>query len=141
MNPYFAGEVGIVDFGKFSATRTATAPLAGSVRSDITVTGVYVDAVGIAPLGSVAELFAKAGVLFAGVSSTRTTTGAVTIGGARSSDDTASSTGLHVGAGLNFRITSRVWLRVEYERAYSVGDQKLGEGDVSAFTLGASYRF
>jgi OmpA-OmpF porin, OOP family len=138
-NPYFAAEAGIVDFGTFSATRTTAT---GSARSEITVTGVYIDAVGLAPLGGAVELFGKLGVLAAGTSAKRSTTGTVSIGGTTSSsDDTASSTGLHVAAGVNFRITSRVWARLEYERAYSVGDEQLGKGDVSAFTIGASYRF
>lgn len=138
-NPYFAAEAGIVDYGKFSATRTTPT---GSARSEITVTGIYIDAVGLAPLGGAVELFGKLGILAAGTSANRSTTGSVSIGGTtNSSDDTASSTGLHVAAGVNFRITSRVWARLEYERAYSVGDKQLGEGDVSAFTIGAAYRF
>jgi len=140
-NPYFAAELGIVDYGKFSATRTVNPPGNGTARSDITVTGIYVDAVGLAPIAGAVELFGKAGFLAAGTHATRSTTGSVSIGGTNSSDDTASSTGLHVAAGVNFRITRSVWGRLEYERAYGIGDTKLGKGDVSAFTLGASYRF
>jgi OmpA-OmpF porin, OOP family len=138
-NPYFAAEVAIVDYGKFSATRSTPS---GSARSDITVTGVSVDAVGLAPIGGVVELFGKVGLIAAGTHATRSTTGSVSIGGTTSSsDDTASSTGAHVAAGVNFRITSRVWARLEYERAYGVGDKQLGEGDVRAVTIGAAYRF
>jgi OmpA-OmpF porin, OOP family len=141
LNPFFAAEVGIVNFGTFSATRNVTAPAAGSLHSEIDVTGVYVDAVGFAPIGNVVELFGKVGLIATGTSATRSTTGSVFINGGRSSDDTASSTGLHAGLGMNLRITERVWIRLEYERAYNVGDRAVGEGDVSAAFIGAHYRF
>ncbi len=141
-NRYFAAEVGIVDFGTFSATRSVTGGTPGSAHSEISVAGVYVDAVAIAPVLDYFDFFAKVGAIATGVSAKRSTTGSVSIGGtSSSSDDTASGTGLHAAVGVNFRITSRVWGRMEYERAFGVGDKVLGEGDVSAFTIGASYRF
>jgi OmpA-OmpF porin, OOP family len=140
-NPFFAAEVGIVDFGTFTATRQATAPALGTARSEISVAGVYVDAVGIAPIAGAFELFGKVGAIATGVSAKRTTTGGVLIDGSNSSDDSTGGTKLHAAVGMNFRITSRVWARLEYERAFKVGDKALGEGDVSAFSIGASYRF
>jgi OmpA-OmpF porin, OOP family len=139
-NPYFAAEVGITDFGTFTATRTVTSPAAGSIRSEISVGGVYVDAVGLVPVGGAVELFGKVGVIATGTAAKRSTTGAVALP-ADSEDDGDGGAGLHAGLGMNVRITSRVWLRLEYERAFKVGSQALGEGDVSAFFLGASYRF
>jgi OmpA-OmpF porin, OOP family len=143
VNPFFAAEIGIVDFGSFTATRTLAAPSAGTARSEISVAGLTLDAVGIAPLGGSAELFAKLGAFVWGESSKRSTTGSVVIGTSSSSstDDSAGGTSLHAAAGVNIRITSKVWARIEYERAFSVGDKVLGEGDVSAFTIGAMYRF
>ncbi len=143
VNPYFAAEIGIVDLGSFTATRTVTAPTPGSARSEISVAGLTLDAVGIAPLGDSAELFAKLGAFVWGESSKRSTTGGVVIGssGSSSSDDSAGGTSLHAAAGANLRLTSRVWARVEYERAFRVGDKIIGTGDASAFTIGAMYRF
>jgi OmpA-OmpF porin, OOP family len=139
-NPFFAAEVGLTDFGTFIATRRVTAPGTGTLRSEVSVAGLYLDAVGLVPIGGAVELFGKVGVIATVTAAERSTTGAVSLP-ADSGDDADSSAGLHAGVGMNVRITPRVWLRVEYERAFSVGHAALGEGDVSAFFLGASYRF
>jgi hypothetical protein len=42
---------------------------------------------------------------------------------------------------MNVRLAPRFALRLEYERAFDVGDKVIGEGDVSAAFVGVSYRF
>jgi OOP family OmpA-OmpF porin len=139
-NPNFAAEAGFVYFGKFRATRTVTAPAAGTVRSDITALGAYVNAVGIAPLGEHFELFAKAGFIVTGTVADRSSTGAVVLVG----DSVASHVerNLHLGVGAEVRFTPKSGMRVEYEKAFGVGDAKtIGEGDIGVVFLGLVFRF
>ena len=139
-NPNFAAEGGFVSFGKFRATLTVTAPAAGTVRSDLTVIGAYVNAVGIAPVSEHFELFAKAGFIVTGTVAERSTTGAAVLVG----DSVTSHVerNLHLGAGAEVRFTRQFGMRVEYEKAFGVGDAKtIGEGDIGVFFLGLTYRF
>jgi len=73
----FALEGGYTDFGKFSATRTMTAPGSGTVHADLKASGWHVDAVGIWPIQNNFSLFAKLGVIFNEVKTSLGTTGAV----------------------------------------------------------------
>ena len=139
-NPNFAAEGGFVSFGKFRATRTVTAPAAGTARSDLTVIGAYANAVGIAPVSEHFELFGKLGFIVTGTVADRSSTGAVALVG----DSTASHVerNLHLGAGAEVRFTRKLGMRVEYEKAFGVGDAKTtGEGDIGVFFLGLTYRF
>ena len=139
-NPNFAAEGGFVSFGKFRATRTVTAPAAGTVRSDLTVIGAYVNAVGIAPVSEHFELFAKAGFIVTGTVAERSATGAAVLVG----DSVTSHVerNLHLGAGAEVRFTRQFGMRVEYEEAFGVGDAKtIGGGDIGVFFLGLTYRF
>jgi OOP family OmpA-OmpF porin len=136
----FAVEVGIVDYGDFTATRTVTAPGPGSVRSELTVTGVYGDLVGIIPVGSSVELFGKVGFIATGAHTNLSTTGAVAIVGDSSGSD--SETGLHAGLGAEVLVAQHFAIRVEYEQASNVGDTaKTGSGDIRALFVGGTYRF
>ena len=139
-NPNFAAEGGFVSFGKFRATRTVTAPSAGTVRSDLTVIGAYVNAVGIAPVSEHFELFAKAGFIVTGTVAERSSTGAAVLVG----DSVASHVerNLHLGAGAEVRFTPTFGMRLEYEKAFDVGDAKtIGEGDIGVVFLGLVFRF
>jgi OOP family OmpA-OmpF porin len=138
-NRFFAGEVGIVDFGKFRATRTVNPPGNGTVSAQIEVTGVYLDAVGTIPIGNSFELQAKVGALASSTYADRSHTGAITVNG--NEDGSHEETNLHVSVGAEWRVTQRIAVRLEYDRAYGVGDANTGQGDVSAFFLGANYRF
>jgi len=139
-NANFAAEGGFVSFGKFRATRTVTAPAAGTARSDITVIGAYANAVGIAPVSEHFELFGKLGFIVTGTVADRSSTGGVALVG----DSVASHVerNLHLGAGAEVRFTRELGMRVEYEKAFGVGDAKTtGEGDIGVFFLGLTYRF
>jgi OOP family OmpA-OmpF porin len=136
----FAVELGIVDYGEFTATRTVTAPGPGSVRSQNTVTGVYGDLVGIIPVGSSVELFAKLGFIASGTHASLSTTGAVSVVGDSSGSD--SETGLHAGLGAEVLVSQHVAIRLEYEQASNIGDTATtGSGDVRALFIGATYRY
>ena len=139
-NPNFAAEGGFVHFGKFRATRTVTAPSAGTVRSDITALGAYINAVGIAPLSQHFELFGKLGVIVTGTVADRTSTGSIAVVGG--SVGTHIERNLHLGAGAEVRFTREFGMRLEYEKAFGVGDAKtIGEGDIGVVFLGLAFRF
>jgi opacity protein-like surface antigen len=139
LNPYFGGEIGIVDYGSFTATRSLNAPANGSVRSEIDVFGVYFDAVGFVPLGGSVDLFAKLGVLASNTYADRTLSGSVSVSG--NEDGSHSESNLHAALGAQFSVTRRIAVRLEYERAFKVGNGATGEGDVSALFIGANWRF
>jgi len=139
-NPNFAAEGGFVYFGKFRATRTVTAPMAGTVRSDLTVLGAYVNAVGIAPITENFELFGKLGFIVTGTVADRTSTGSVALVG--DSVGAHIERNLHLGAGAELRFTPKFGMRLEYEKAFGVGDAKtIGEGDIDVVFLGLVFRF
>ena len=139
-NPNFAAEGGFVYFGKFRATRTVTAPSAGTARSDLTVFGGYVNAVGIAPLSQHFELFGKLGFIVTGAVADRTSTGSVALVG--DSVGAHIERNLHLGAGAEVRFTPTFGMRLEYEKAFGVGDAKtIGAGDIGVVFLGLAFRF
>jgi OmpA-OmpF porin, OOP family len=140
-NKNFAVEGGLASLGRFTATRTYTAPVNGTLKADITVIGAYANAVGILPLGEHFEIFAKGGFMVTGTVADRTTTGGVTI----SSNDTTATyikTCPHVGAGMEIRFDQKIGLMLEYEKVFGVGDaQNTGGGDIGTGYVGVIFRF
>jgi OOP family OmpA-OmpF porin len=136
-NPNFALEGGYTDFGKFSATRTVTAPSAGSFGVSIKSSGFHVDAVGILPINRF-DLFAKAGVIYTTTKADFSSSGAVSAPG----NNKKSEFDGKYGFGASYRLSQALALRAEWERALKVGDpDKTGEGDIDLLSVGLNWRF
>jgi OOP family OmpA-OmpF porin len=140
-NKNFAVEGGLASLGRFTATRTYTGPVNGTLKADIAVIGSYANAVGIIPLGEHFEVFGKGGLIVTGTTADLSTTGGVTtLTGATTV--VSIRAGLHVGAGMEVRFDRKIGLMVEYEEAIGVGDsQNTGAGNIGTGYVGLTFRF
>lgn len=134
-NRYFALEGGYFNLGKFNF-RADTVP-AGSLRGDIELQGVNLDAVGILPFTDKFSAFGRVGVNYAEAEDSFRGTGAVAVSEPHS---TERETNYKYGAGLQYALTESVAVRAEAER-YRVNDARGDKGDVDLFSVGVLYRF
>lgn len=114
-NPNFSLETGVVRFGRFDGTT-------GSTRAHAT----YLDAVGLLPLASNFSALGRIGVYDAKLSN-------ATLG----ADHT---TGLKLGAGLQYDLSKTVSLRGEWER-YRLQDFGGNTNRTDLYTVGVNYKF
>jgi opacity protein-like surface antigen len=130
-----------VDFGKFDARRTVSAPpsVAGTSNFNWQVGGWAFDAVGILPFQRF-SVFGKLGVLYSTAKTLRTATGAVPLApdlaSARKSEFNP-----HWGVGASYDFTRSLGLRAEYEAAHRVGNENTGEGNVDLASIGLVVKF
>ena len=141
VNRNFAFEAGAVDFGKFDARRTVTAPpsLAGTANFNWQVNGWTIDAVGILPFQSF-SLFGRLGLLYSTAKTLRTATGNVSVAPGFASPK-KSEFNPHWGLGASYDFTRSLGLRAEYEVAHRVGNEKTGEGNVELASIGLVVKF
>jgi OOP family OmpA-OmpF porin len=137
----FAFEAGAVDFGKFDARRTVTAPpaLAGTANFTWKVSGWAMDAVGILPFQRF-SLFGRLGVLYSTAKTLRTATGGVSVAPGFASPK-KSEFNPHWGLGASYEFSRALALRAEYEVAHRVGNEKTGEGNVDLASIGLVVKF
>jgi OOP family OmpA-OmpF porin len=135
-----AVEGGWVDFGKFSARRTVTAPGAATLNYDAKISGWNIDAVGIWPLANQFAIFGRLGGLYSTLKTTRTGTNVAIA--PESVSPKKSELNLHWGLGASYDFSRTIAVRAEYEQAQKVGDQATtGEGDVRLMSLGVVVKF
>lgn len=134
-NRYFALEGGYFNLGKFDF-RADTVPT-GSLRGDIELQGVNLDAVGILPFTDKFSAFGRVGVNYAEARDSFRGSGAVNVADPRSSER---DTNYKFGAGLQYAFTESLAMRVEAER-YRINDARGDKGDVDLFSVGLLYRF
>jgi OOP family OmpA-OmpF porin len=132
-------EGGYVDLGKFKATRTATAPAAGTFHADIKSGGLYADALALLPLQDNFSVFAKAGPIITVTQTSYSSTGAVIIPG--NTDAQHAEVNLKVGVGASWDFSKDFGMRVEYEFIKGAGDKTTGEADIGMFSIGFVKRF
>lgn len=141
--PNFAFEVGYTDFGTYTIRRNVTASSTpggtGEFRSEVSVSGVHVDALGILPAGPDVDLFGKVGIVGTRTSNTLSTTSPAFVG---VSPDDHSGSSLKLGVGAEWRIAT-VGLRLEYEQMFNVGDSNTtgGKFDIRMVSAGLTVRF
>src|SRR5258708_448864 len=135
----FALEGGYTDFGRFSATRNLTPPPEGSLRSNIKLSGVHFDVVGMVPLKKWFELFGKVGVVVTTEKADMSKTGAVQSAG--NSHTRRSEFNPKIGFGGDIRIWRALGLRIEDEWVGNVGARSVGEGDIELYSVGIHYHF
>lgn len=134
-NRYFALEGGYFDLGKFGYTAT-TVP-AGTLRGDIRLKGLNLDAVGLLPITDRLSAFGRVGVAYADARDTFSGTGAVNVRTASASKREAN---LKAGVGLQYAFSDALAMRLEAER-YRVNDAVGNRGDIDLISLGLLYRF
>lgn len=134
-NRYFALEGGYFDLGKFGYTAT-TVP-AGTLRGDIRLKGLNLDAVGLLPITERLSAFGRVGVAYADARDTFRGTGAVNVGTASAQKREAN---LKFGVGMQYAFSDALAMRLEAER-YRVNDAIGNRGDVDMVSLGLLYRF
>jgi OOP family OmpA-OmpF porin len=134
-NKYFALESGYFDLGKFAFT-AATAPT-GTLRGNIKVRGINLDAVGFAPITDKFSAFARVGVNYAKATDVFAGSGAVNV---LDPDRSKRAANIKYGVGLEYKVTPHLGLRAEAER-YRMNDAVGNHGDIDLLSLGAVFRF
>ena len=134
-NKNFSLEGGYFNLGKFGFTAT-TAPL-GTLRGDIKLQGLNLDAVGILPINEKFSAFGRFGLNYAQARDTFAGTGSVTVANPSPSKR---DTNYKLGLGLQYDFTEAFGLRAEAER-YRINDAVGNKGDIDLFSVGLVYRF
>lgn len=151
LTPHFAIEGGYAKLGRvaYKSRSSGNFPQEAG-REDIgietEITGYTVAALGVLPLSRNWELFARAGVLFA---DNKITIRVAAEGqrflpplGSFSAADSHGSTNLHAGLGITRRFLETYDLRLEYQRAFDVGDGGTGgKGDLDVALIGLIVTF
>jgi OOP family OmpA-OmpF porin len=139
-NRYFALEGGFAWLGEFQATNQVTAPTTGALNADIRVIGLFVDAVGLLPVGEKFAAFGKLGVVGSETRTFRSTSGTVTPAPGSNTNASTDEANLKFGLGVQYDF-GQVTLRAEWERILDVGDANTGEFDLSLYSVGLLFRF
>jgi opacity protein-like surface antigen len=144
-NRYVAAELGLVQFGELSSTVRGEVDqgdgfVPASIKYAFNVGGPMISVVGILPLGEKAEIFARAGYLFA--SSERELSARVDgqNGGANTAKGDSQEPVL--GVGFAWNINQVYSIRVEYQKIDSLGQEnRTGTEDLNVIGLGFMVRF
>ena len=135
-------ELGYVDLGRFNATRTVTAPAAGTVATNIRTSGGFLDLVGTLPLQNNFSLLGKVGAIYSETKASLATTGAVALVAGVNRNPKENETNFKLGLGAQYDFTKTVGLRAEWERFFKLGKTNTtGEGDVDLYSLNLIIRF
>ncbi len=135
-NEHFAVEGGYVDLGAAQYKASFTG---GNAKVDWESHGVFVEAVGILPVGDAFSLFAKGGAYFSDNEADIEATGP---GGSASESLNDDGTSFVFGLGGEYAFSKTVSLRAEWERFTDVGDEnETGEADVDLVSVGVKVSF
>jgi len=136
-NRNFSLEGGYFDLGKFGYTAT-TVP-AGTLKGEMKLRGLNLDAVGMLPFGEAKKwsAFGRVGVTYNDVNDTFSGTGAVTVTNPSPSKQEMS---YKYGLGVQYAFTKTLAMRLEAER-YAVNDAVGNKGDVDLISIGLILRF
>lgn len=134
-NRNFLLEGGYFNLGKFSYMAT-TLP-AGTLRGEIKLQGLNLDAVGILPLNERFSAFGRFGVQYAQAKDSFSSTGAVAIPVQASPSKNALN--YKAGLGIQYDINKSLGVRAEGER-YRINDAVGSKGDINLFSIGMVYR-
>lgn len=134
-NKNFAIEGGYFDLGEFGfAAKTVPA---GSLKGNIKLRGVNVDAVGILPITDKLSAFGRVGVNHAQANDSFSGSGAVVV---TDKHPSKRDTNYKYGAGLQYAVTDNIDVRAEAER-YHINDAVSNKGDIDMFSVGVVYRY
>jgi opacity protein-like surface antigen len=144
-NRYFAAELGLVQFGELSSTVRGEIDqgdgfIPANVKFAFNVGGPLISAVGILPLGEKAEIYARAGYLFA--SSEREISARVDGQNGGASSAKGDSQEAVFGVGFAYHINQVYSIRAEYQKIDSVGQEdRTGTEDLNIIGVGFMIRF
>lgn len=132
---FFSLEGGYFDLGRFGFTAT-TSP-AGTLRGDIRLKGINLDAVGRLPFTERFSALGRVGLTYVDTADQFSSTGAVTVADPNPGKRDG---GYKAGLGLQYELSQALALRVEAER-YRVNDAVGNRGDIDLVTVGLLFRF
>jgi OOP family OmpA-OmpF porin len=134
-NRNFSLEGGYYNLGKFGFT-AITVP-AGTLKGDIKLQGINLDAVGILPFTEKFSGFGRVGVIYNEAKDSFSGTGAVNV---LDPSPSKLDTNYKFGLGLQYDFTQKIAMRVEAER-YRINDAVGNQGDVDLVSVGLIFRF
>lgn len=134
-NRNFSLEGGYFNLGKFGFTAN-TVPV-GTLKGDIKLQGVNLDAVGTLPLTEKMSVFGRLGLHYTEAKDSFRGTGLVAVTNPNPSE---SAGNYKFGFGAQYDFTESLALRLEAER-YRVNDAVGNQGDIDLVSLGIVYRF
>ena len=141
VNENFAAELSYVDLGdvSYQASNEQANPANETLTLDTSAAGPVFSLLGILPIGERWGIYGRAGLaLMDSEGEATATVGDVTD---RISDSTNRSN-LVAGAGVNYAVSDRFGLRLEWDRYFDVGSEEIvGESDIDLFSLGLRYNF
>ena len=141
VNENFAAELSYVDLGdvSYEASNEQANPANESVTLDTSAAGPVFTLLGILPVGERWDFYGRAGLaLMDSEGEASATSGDVTD---RISDSTNRSN-MILGAGVQYDVSDRFGLRLEWDRYFDVGSEEIvGESDIDLFSLGLRYNF
>jgi OOP family OmpA-OmpF porin len=141
-NPNIGFELGYVDLGKFSATRTSTAPVAGAIVGNIRTSGVFTNVVGTFPLQNNFSVIGKLGAIFSETRSNLSTSGGIGLVAGANPAPKASENNFKFGVGAQYDLNKQFALRGEWDRYFRLGNPTTtGEADVDMFSLDVIFKF
>lgn len=139
LNRNFAIEGGYADFGRFTAKAGGVIGTPVAIKGRVDAYAVFVDAVGILPLGDSLSAFGKAGAAYTHTKTRATGSWAGFVDSFSVSD---SEVVPKLGLGAEYSVTKSVAVRAEYERYFNVGDKdETGESDVGVWSVGVKMSF
>jgi OOP family OmpA-OmpF porin len=138
---HFAIEGGYAWLGEFQFSNQPNGPAGGALTADTRVIGLFVDAVGLLPIGWGFTALAKLGVVGTEIRTTRTATGGVTPAPRLTTTSYADAADLKFGLGLQYDLGARASVRVEWERYPDIGTASTGVVDLDVYSLGMMLRF
>jgi OOP family OmpA-OmpF porin len=137
----FALEGGYAWLGEFQFTNQVTAPAAGALNADVRVIGLFLDAVGLLPLGANFTALAKAGIAGTETRTFRSVSGNVTPAPAAATNQTSDDASLKYGLGLQYDLGRTATVRAEWERFAGLGGAGAGDFDLDLYSVGLLFRF
>jgi OOP family OmpA-OmpF porin len=140
-NRYFAVEGGFAWLGEFQTTTQVSAPGTGALNADIRVIGLFVDAVGMLPIGDRFALLAKVGVLGSETRTFRSISGTATPAPGITTNASTDQANLSYGLGAQYDFAKNATLRLEWQHYVKVGDANTGEFDIDLYSVGLLFRF
>lgn len=143
ITPAFAVEAGYVDLGTTSATRTMTAPLAGTASVSAKNTGWFIDLVGMMPMGvSNTSVIGRVGRVSSLTTKSLSTTGAVAPLAGIDPNPREREANWKFGAGAQYDFGKTMAARAEWERYTRLGsDIGTGTSIADMFSLNLLIRF
>jgi hypothetical protein len=138
---HFAIEGGYAWLGQYQFSNQPAGPTGGALTADTRVIGLFVDAVGLMPIGWGFTALAKVGVVGSEVRTTRTVTGGVTPAAGLTTTSYADAADLKLGLGLQYDLGGRASVRIEWERYPDIGTASTGVVDLDVYSVGVMLRF